>query len=107
MCRMQVFKWSIVFINAFLCGCTHADRSEENMEIKNTKTEVNKLTDTKPICGSAKYQYMIGQNYQGIKSELPKHRWKRPEYKYTQNYVAKRLNIITNNDENVISIKCG
>ncbi len=104
---VHVFKWSIVSINLLLCGCAHTDTSEENMEIKNAETEVIKLSGIKPMCGSGEYKYMVGQNYLNIKPKLPKHRWKRPEYKYKQNYVAKRLNVITNNDGNVISIKCG
>lgn len=58
-------------------------------------------------CQAQKWAAYRGQSYEAVKSQLPKHRWKRFGYKYTEEYFQTRLNIQTDADHLITNIYCG
>ncbi len=79
---------SIVFIS----GCSVSQQQENNSEI---------------VCQASDYSHLVGKVYEDVKSELPQHRWKRPDYMYTDDYIPDRLNVETDESGIIVAVKCG
>ncbi len=79
---------SIVFIS----GCSVSQQQKNDSEI---------------ACQAGDYSHLVGKVYDEVKSELPEHRWKRPDYMYTDDYISDRLNVETDESGIIVAVKCG
>ncbi len=76
--------------------------NENDVKIKNQSDEAVEADS----CGAGALKHLVGQSYNTVK-DLPKHRWMRPGYKYTQQYKPSRLNIVTDENGIIKSVRCG
>ena len=92
-----------LFCLVFAAGCTVPPKEQEPIKIKNPERK----GDTEVSCNIEDHRHLVGKDYQEVKSELPQHRWKRPGYMYSQEYISDRLNIVTDENGIIIAVKCG
>ena len=63
--------------------------------------------EAKIACQASDYSYLVGKFYEDVKSKLPQHRWKRPDFMYTDDYISDRLNVETDESGIIVAVKCG
>ncbi len=108
MAKTYFIMSGVLLLCVFLIGCKSAPQQDKNasyipLKIKNTKPEGS----AQGSCTPPEQQKFVGKMYKNVKLEVPPHRWKRHGYKYSQQFVAGRLNIITNKSGMITKINCG
>ena len=103
MLNKKMLVQTLLFCSVIIVGCVAPQEQEQTMKIKNAK----KQGESEASCPADTHQHFIGELYQNVRSQLPEHRWKRPDYMYTQGYISDRLNVVTDAKGIIVAIKCG
>ncbi len=89
---MSDLKLAALISIVFISSCSMTQQQENSSEI---------------ACQASDYSYLVGKVYEDVKSEIPQHRWKRPDYMYTDDYISDRLNVETDKSGIIVAVKCG
>jgi hypothetical protein len=104
-CKVDNFKVNVVVFTllcVFIGSCQIAAAPQEGSK---SVDKPDNVIHTE--CSSEKYADLIGADYDLVSDQIAHHRHIRPGYKYTQQYISERLNIVTNEKGQITAVKCG
>ena len=103
--KVDSFKLKVV---AFILSCVFIGSCQIAAAPQEGNTSVGKSDNViHTECSSEKYADLIGRDYDQVSDQIAHHRHIRPGYKYTQEYISERLNIVTNEKGQITAVKCG